>query len=1697
MQCLNLSNKEVKAAVDELTQVLGSEDAAYYIISENNGYAIDQAPNGAQSELFSALLSHFNGDRVQTIKAMAKTFTESFKMRLEGTQPSVEDVVGPVREKEAPKQKFSYQYHPAEEFITNYLDSIGEGSITSGELVSKLKDYLPKKSLARKLLDLFVNTDIEVRSKALGNNTVYMFYSAGKHMIGINTTIFGTTTMGYNAVSLMHEIVHAYTTRTLDRIKAGKTTEQEQKLYNTLVDLQKKYAEYYKSQKDVKGKFHGKYYGLNDIHEFAAELLTNEEFMSMLKQGMPKEHGFWAKLKQFVRYLAGLLHLTETDKLYDDLFDLVAYNVENEVTEQDFVETNSDLYRRQEAAVHNIEAALDGVKNDFDADTRSITTNILNSLQSRLKIYHNTDPVIEQQMKKSMEWQIANISQALVDEYTSIVNFLKEADGEIRTVTDTIIEAKRSNKQLSNEYLNDVNENFFDFYNDIVDSIVEKLGYRAEYRDIIGKDSEGHYRLDTLMNRAVRYQKALNEAKLLVKSQIALNAAQILNDVGVEVGAATIYRYNQSDAATYTKDISSFSAWMGAGDKIKDEAIKSIFYMINKADEKTRQQTYAKQAKLKALLDKVNKYRQLELFEVDDDGNTTGYFVRSRNYGKFEKAYKTEMDRICDELGIDKTDLNLPENRAIRIEYNKQRNKWLSEHCERRFTKEYYEAFNHLSTEAQAQREDIQVKIRNLVNKGRDEYGIFRPEKLNPDERNQLKRYQLEKKQLASIYDIQGRKKSGIQLQVAQELTELNQKLSKGLLYQKNSTAYEKEKARVMADKSLTQTQKDEWLELNSKEQFKEEFYQKLRNLAKKNYGEEYAALSDRRRAILAMFRDDATGEIDAVAMPGSTKRALSAISRQMTKIRKAKKNAQITEGEYEFAEIADTIPTKQWYIDKKANYDSIIADDPEKAENWLKENAYTVRILNADGTTTIRTVPKAWYTRMVPKDKSMIERVPNNNWLEVSKESPYYNDAYAQAQIDHPELKDEYWIPKKDKYDSADRYAKIMNDPNMKALYDALLETMAEANAAYSNLSHIKPYRAPQKSGTAYRYIQAQIRSQKGLNKLLAPFKGYGQYLVDKLSVRNDDVGFNKALTKPNGERLSLIPQNFIADLQRPEAINADVVGSVVAYYKAAMNWQNKKDIQPKIELLKAHVLGKKYTTGKGEVKSGESNVAKMVKKFVDMNLYDIKSQVVTIGIGKHKGSIFNLINYDIEGREINITKMLAILRKLGTTVNLALNTWCALTGMFTALHGHIVHTLVGRYYNPVDAAYALRDIIVDLLINVPNKIGLTTRQSQLSQKMEYFEVGARPWLNPTNRNNLANMAVKHWGFGIYSLGDHLVKGQILGSIMRNYKLVDGKFMSREEYKRTHNLDTFKPGDVLDWNFGDKLSFADATEIVAGELKAKDPANQKAVDAVKNEIGYFARQLSQSADGQLTDLQRSAIFANAFGQFVMMHRQYFPVILQERFTMAYQYDYQTRRYKEAMVQTISRVLCQAWNDDASFFSSIKQQYTNDVVVRENLKKIAAELMIWSSLAYILTPLLSSSADADRRNTLLQLLTYAIEKTTFEIMEPYNVKSMFGLLKNPSAILNYLDYMGATATIPVDIAIEQIKALFSDEVHQSNKRINRGPYRGMTKYQKNLIELTPAKNLIKLKDLKSQRDYYNRQIRGIEKQKHKRVKEEE
>ena len=79
MQCLNVKNKEVAALLNEYTDILGSYDAAYYVLSENNGYGLDKAPNGEPSKLYNDLMTLHKGDHIMVIRSKSMVYSDNFK----------------------------------------------------------------------------------------------------------------------------------------------------------------------------------------------------------------------------------------------------------------------------------------------------------------------------------------------------------------------------------------------------------------------------------------------------------------------------------------------------------------------------------------------------------------------------------------------------------------------------------------------------------------------------------------------------------------------------------------------------------------------------------------------------------------------------------------------------------------------------------------------------------------------------------------------------------------------------------------------------------------------------------------------------------------------------------------------------------------------------------------------------------------------------------------------------------------------------------------------------------------------------------------------------------------------------------------------------------------------------------------------------------------------------------------------------------------------------------------------------------------------------------------------------------------------------------------------------------------------------------------------------------------------------------
>jgi hypothetical protein len=122
---------------------------------------------------------------------------------------------------------------------------------------------------------------------------------------------------------LVHEVVHALTTKIISRVNLGVTTGLTQKQINAVKGLMKLY-EAVKADNNLKNK-----YPVKDVFEFIAHL-TNEEFVKELES---KDKNFLQKVVDFILDILGITNANELSKKY--LLDIISDGVflqENGIT---------------------------------------------------------------------------------------------------------------------------------------------------------------------------------------------------------------------------------------------------------------------------------------------------------------------------------------------------------------------------------------------------------------------------------------------------------------------------------------------------------------------------------------------------------------------------------------------------------------------------------------------------------------------------------------------------------------------------------------------------------------------------------------------------------------------------------------------------------------------------------------------------------------------------------------------------------------------------------------------------------------------------------------------------------------------------------------------------------------------------------------------------------------------------------------------------------------------------------------------------------------------------------------------------------------------------------------------------------------------------------------------------------------------
>lgn len=1591
MQCLNLRNKEVKAAVDELTAVLGSEDAAYYIVSENNGYAIDQAPDGAQSTVFLRYLKEFNGDRPSAINAMIQHYVPE----------TVEERVD-MQTSMFPKLFTETDAHTT---ISNMVNS---GLYYQEQFAKDLmKQFSPEilKSVKVKLV------------KELGGA---MAYNADTNTIEVLDKVFNRELPESITRYFNHELIHAYTVAEYDNNKAFRA--HVDSIYNRITN---KFPEGKHSRK-------GLYYGLKSPKEFISEVMSNSAFRDLVGKN---DMSIWRKFLSNIIKMLGLNKLADkvegytTTKLANEISDIIENrNINPEVTQLGdgiFYMEDNDIYLNQ-----------------LSKDSRKIIDKIINGLNGRYKSLRSQNYPPLQLAKLQQQIDIYNDMLQKGEDVQVLVDFIKESSIAFKPVVKRIRNAYMNPDLISNERLLQFQNDFLDFYGPVINEINKRLNLQGYFSDL---DKDALNQLNNRLNLIYRaYLEVSGKYDSILKSKVQSLVKQYSQ--AYKVPDEDVEQYINDKLNSSNSDINYLRVILQSTKSIDDLAIRLAHRLMADINNEVARFANNKAQTLIREFDKIDRKGCLLYFEKDNNGNTTGYLVRDRNYGQFRqdmKKFLSELDLRYGVIDNNYTALQLEDYYS----YLREKEQWLEQHCERKFKPEYYRAYNELHPNTRLRLKQLNSEINTLIEDVTDESGPHL-ERLTNKQWLQLDGLYSVKRNLANDYYQDGRLKDGEDKEIAEDLQKFYETIGKGRI---KSSKYTQEEIQNLIDQKQKELPEDlfnKWLQRNISYQYSEEFTNLLQSLEKADMGddqENYNNLVEERKKLLNLGRNNNQPLTDAYKLQEQVKDRLLQIDIELNALYNKHKDRSS-----EFSKIAKIVETPEYYADKKKykqlgtkEYDEWV----EKSHTWVNG----------------KPSPVSYYKMLVPKDTKYIEMRLSRMNQELDKDSELVNENYN---FEDPE----YYQPKKSLYDNSKAFKEATNTKQKKDIYDLIISTMSEANSKISYLKNRENYKLPQMTGDI---VDFTCRGNKF-------FKGIKSFTLDNIIAKQDDAEYSldNFTQKPDGSQLQFVPTHYVKALDDPNHISRNLVGMLVEYSRMAENYRLKNEKQADFELIKNQIARRDFTKlnfatrSKQDITGDKSNIYHRYQDMLDMNLYGQYKKPITI----------NVLGYNI-----SVTKIMDNIRAYATASNLGNNFPAIVKALFQGVHKSVVEALAGRYFNSKNYFKSL----ATNTFNIPRMLyhlGDTKHNDLSLAILEYNEIArdVSSKVDDLQYNRATRIFRKYLIWGGWSAVDYIVKAPIVNAIYSDYKYIpqENGIMSKRAYIRKYYADDTNKGSK-EFDKINSFTLLDVYEVKDGKLSIKKQYSKYA-DIINNQnlqnsVKNIAKFLTNRIDGVLSTEDKTKMMTNAFGAAVFMHRSFFINNLEDNFLTTKQYNPYIEDYMEAKYQSSFRAL---WKFTYNLYNDIKyhkdqeskKQHSKKIsdVEKYNFRRVLIQLALVTMYSILSAIWLKPMADDDEDEYMLQLIGYGLAGMSFEERAEYNPMDFFNQIKSPSA-----------AIAPVENVSNLIKLLdpFSIENNWDDEEIKKGPYKEMYRWQRTLIKSIPGlRGIWESRDIKTKWEYLDSQL---------------
>lgn len=1748
-----------------------------------------------------------------------------------GTFNPEEDNIYYAPDVEEQSDKLSIKLGLNNKFKKTSISSLFGGEFASGQTVSSSQliqrciDQQTFSNSNAQVADILQRHDIPVKLEVLpsGKLMATRTYEDGSVVIIVNPKHSSRVSNKRLSDTLLHEIIHAVTVQAINNPQ----TEEERKFASRNRDMFRTFDKLFPAEIFSRNDMDTGYYILKDEKEFAAVFATDQNARNRIFakaiQEDKKYHGRLSRLIQrfinafaraivnknvfkdikqdqllvyqntFRKYLINKKSIVNGDISRANLFNSVynsmdaqaVYNdslsvAREEMSLQNYEENAAvdvlDQYKRTQAPadvyVTNEEQVVKRLKDVRETVVEGLTKRLQAVRASTLPDDYKT------QQEQIIQSHIQMFKSETMSDFIALSNLISQILPTLKKDEQRLLKIYDDDSYVisATDYMYHMHSNF-GTYKAILDGIKEALKY-----DLVQKYLQEQFETDSnnaislrytmdLLNRSVNdATSVINDGIQILENLLIRTVYEDLRDIGIDTHSPDMIEYLQ-ELRKIGYDTSGFTKTFGSADRAKDNGLRAIAYLTNKANREADSRTVSRATSLLKLKDALkDDESELDLYELDDDGLTTGYMIRKVNFGLFLKDYNEEIRRINEHINnkynltLDPDNRVAPDQQDARIEWNQMRNKWLGDNSERKYKKEYYEAFSKLSEITRTRRNEIQRQISALKAECLGDDGYFHYERLSPSQWRSLQGLYIQKRILVSDYDANGNlKQEGTpDYIVAKELQQLQQDLYGDKQIYTDRKAWEEALNKYKESiKDLTEDKQakllKKWHDRNSQRRLKVVdgkvlLWQRIDDETKVlpvyeykgDRGKKYEENNKEINKLLNLYRNRNTWNVDVTRMPDSVKVRIRELEKENNRIRsiakrKNKKLRQIVaERQKIFNKYAKWGATEEYLKLKKEIFKDVSEDMQEEIYDMFLASTGTFYGPDMEHYRRFR-----WFNKIevLPEyEEEFTELVPGDGFINTEENDSLKNEVYERLSKEVGIPGSEVtmsMIPKANvqngRYDNSKAYNKIFGkngSTTLQALYKGVYETIKESNEKNYALKYCDNYQLPQITGSFFKRLKRQgnkwhaaweyVLDEVGWDGRLTPSDlDYGERIdhvlqnLDELgqASTNDSGTFNtKSVgTYGDGRRLNIVPQYYTRKLKDPSQLSSDLLGITLEYFNSSLRYSHKNSIKDKCEAIVDMMRNRTYyneaaskkaskEAGQEVIKSkpgSESNTYGMASKFVQMNLYNIR----------------DTNTYNIAGREINLGKVAALFRAATVAINLGCNIAVAGTGFLTANYTHIIQALTGQHYTLKDAINGGNTVLWHLLMNIggANYIGNKLSQDKLMITMEYFNIadqGKRKYEH-VNRNRLVNAVNDNWCFGMLTGFDFIVKSNIATSTLYSFHYYNGEFTTKEDLLANLSSKTTQEVNeaLAEWEVGDNLW--SVIEPKDGAFNVKEQYKE-AFEKVEHVIQSRIQKYAEAADGMATETQKAAITTGWIGSAILTHRQYLPLLLQDRLFGEMVWDMDMQQYQGGVFRTGALFALCLWdgiragsiaqgrstydkyfNDNSTVASSLKSRAR-----RYQLRQILIEYSVFKLVFAPLVSLLCSYADDDdqKDDKLLQLLAYIMVRTRWEAFTPYRADDIFNNLKTVSAQTGTMDKIDALNNdmikwiMPQGDLYNTFLRPHIKESKQYNPVVQRGIYEGWYKGYRDMFKFLPVHNMYEqINGSKQKRDYYTNQIEKL------------